>query len=228
MAATIKGFTMLTLYGIYRSRATRNIWLLAELGASYRFVPVIQGYRLPHPAAAGAPLNTTSPEFLAISPAGAVPVLDDDGFVLTESLAINLYLARKFGGTLAPTDAQEDARMQQWALYGVSSIEGPALDISYAYARGEDATEAGRAVIAAAEAKLQRPFKVLQAHLAADPHMVGGRFTVADINMAEMVRYAQAHGALMDAFPAVKAWLAACQSRPAFKAMWEKRAAEPA
>ena len=219
---------MLTLYGIYRSRATRNIWLLAELGASYRFVPVIQGYRLPDPAAPDAPLNTTSPAFLQISPAGAVPVLDDDGFVLTESLAINLYLARKFGGALAPRDAQEDARMQQWALYGVSSIEGPALDISYAYARGEDKTEAGQKVIASAAEKLQRPFKVLQAHLAADPHMVGGRFTVADINMAEMVRYAQAHGALIDAFPAVKGWLAACQARPAFKALWEKRAAEPA
>ena len=219
---------MLTLYGIYRSRATRNIWLLAELGASYRFVPVIQGYRLPDPAAKDAPLNTTSAAFLKISAAGAVPVLDDDGFVLTESLAINLYLARKFGGALAPKDAQEEARMQQWALYGVSSIEGPALDISYAYARGEDKTEAGQKVIVAAVEKLQRPFRVLQAHLAADPHMVGGRFTVADINMAEMVRYAQAHGALFDAFPAVKGWLAACQARPAFKAMWEKRLAEPA
>ncbi len=219
---------MLTLYGIYRSRATRNIWLLAELGASYRFVPVIQGYRLADPAAKDAPLNTTSPAFLAISPAGAVPVLDDDGFVLSESLAINLYLARKFGGALAPSDAQEDARMQQWAFYGVSAIEGPALEISYAYARGEDAAEAGRAVIAAAAQKLQRPFKVLEAYLAKSPHMVGDRFTVADINMAEMVRYAQAHMALMDAFPALKGWLAACQARPAFKAMWEKRATEPA
>lgn len=219
---------MLTLYGIYRSRATRNIWLLAELGVSYRFTPVIQGYRLPDPAAKDAPLNTTSPAFLAISPAGAVPVLDDDGFVLTESLAINLYLARKFGGALAPSGPQEDARMQQWALYGVSSIEGPALDISYAYARGEDKTEAGRAVITAAEAKLQRPFKVLEAHLAGEGNMVGGRFTVADINMAEMVRYAQAHTPLMAAFPAVTRWLAACQARPAFKSLWEKRLAEPA
>ncbi len=219
---------MLTLYGTYRSRATRNLWLLAELGASYRFVPVMQAYRLPDPAAKEAPLNTLSAAFLAVSPAGAIPVLDDDGFVLTESLAINLYLARKFGGTLAPGDAQEDARMQQWALYGVSAIEHPALDISYAYARGEDQTEAGRAVIAAAEASLLRPFKVLEQHLAREGQMVGARFTVADINMAEMVRYAQAHGPLMDAFPAVKGWLAACQARPAFKAMWEKRLAEPA
>ncbi len=219
---------MLTLYGVYRSRATRNIWLLGELGVAYRFVPVIQGYRLPNAASSEAPLNTTSAEFLAISPAGAVPVLDDDGFVLSESLAINLYLAKKHGGPLAPSDAREEAQMLQWALYGTSSIEAPALDVTYAYARGEDTTEAGRAVIAAGVDKLQRPMNVLEAHLTKNDHMVGGRFTVADINMAEIARYAQSHGPLMEAFPAVKRWLETCQARPAFKALMEKRLAEPA
>jgi glutathione S-transferase len=219
---------MLTLYGIYRSRATRNIWLLAELGASYRFVPVVQGYRLPDPSAADAPLNTTSPAFLAISPAGAVPVLDDDGFVLSESLAINLYIARQQGGPLAPGDLREEAQMMQWALYGASAIEAPALELTYTYARGEAQTEAGQAVIASAVEVLQRPLKVLEQHLAKAGHMVGGRFTVADINMAEMVRYAQSHEPLMAAFPAVHKWLESCQARPAFRAMWEKRMAEPA
>jgi glutathione S-transferase len=219
---------MLTLYGAYRSRASRNFWLLGELGVAYRFVPVIQGYRLANAAASEAPLNTTSAEFLTISPAGAIPVLDDDGFVLSESLAINLYLAKKSGGPLAPNDAREDALMMQWALYGTSSIETPALDISYAYARGEDTTEAGRAVIAAGAAKLQRPMAVLEGHLGKTGHMVGGRFSVADINMAEIVRYAQAHGPLMAAFPTVTRWLETCQARPAFKAMWASRLAEPA
>lgn len=58
--------------------------------------------------------------------------------------------------------------------------------------------------------------------------MVGGRFTVADINVAEIVRYAQGHEALFENRPALKAWLETCQARPAFKAMWEKRLAEPA
>jgi glutathione S-transferase len=57
---------------------------------------------------------------------------------------------------------------------------------------------------------------------------VGGRFTVADIIVAEVVRYAQAAPALIDAYPGIKAWLAACQSRPAFKEMMAERDREPA
>jgi glutathione S-transferase len=223
----LEGEKMLTLYGVYRSRATRNVWLLAELGLPYRHEPVIQGYRLPDPAAADAPLNTTSAAFLAKSPAGAVPVLEDDGFILSESLAINFYLAKKAGGPLAAADAREEAQMLQWAFYGISAIEAPALEITYAYARGEDANAAGQSVIAAAVEKLQRPMKVLEAHLSQAGHMVGGRFSVADINMAEMVRYAQSHAPLMAAFPAIRGWLEACQARPAFQEMWAKRLAEP-
>lgn len=216
---------MLTIYGVYRSRATRNFWLMAELGIEFIHVPVIQAYRLKD--AATGPLNTASPAFLAVNPAGQVPCIDDDGFVLAESLAINLYLARKAGGSLAPADGREDALMQQWALFSVSGIESAALDIYYPYAEQRAGTPEGAALIAAAAAKLERPMATLNRHLAAAGHMVGGRFTVADINMAEVVRYASAHAPLMAACPAVVAWLAACQARPAFRAMWAKRLAEP-
>ena len=92
---------MLTIYGVYRSRASRNYWMAGELGIPFVSVPVIQGYRLDDPTAAGAPLNTLSPEFLQVNPAGLIPCIDDGGFVMNESLAINLYLARKHGGPLA-------------------------------------------------------------------------------------------------------------------------------
>ena len=51
---------------------------------------------------------------------------------------------------------------------------------------------------------------------------------VADLNTAEVVRYAQTAPELFEAAPRVKAWLAACQSRPAFKKMWAERDKEPA
>ena len=223
---------MITLYGMYRSRATRNIWAATELGLDWRLKPVIQAYRLEaqgiDPAHPEAPFNTRTPEFLKLSPAGAIPVMEDAGLVLSESLAINLYMAKKAGGPLAPKDLREEAQMLQWALYGATAIESPALDISFAYARGEAATENGEAKIAAATAQLQRPFKALETHLAAHSHMVGGRFTVADINMAEIVRYAQAHTGLMAHFPRLSGWLDLCQSRAAFRDLMEKRAAEPA
>lgn len=219
---------MITLYGMLRSRATRNIWLLEELKAPYTLKPVIQAYRLADPHAPDAPLNTLSPEFLKLSPAGAIPVMEEDGLLLTESLAINLYIARKFGGPLAPRDLREEAQMTQWALFGATWIESPALEITSTYGRDEAETEAGKALIAASVEKLARPLAVLEGHLATHSHMVGGRFTVADINMAEIVRYAQAHAPLMDRFGRVKSWLEHCQSRPVFKKMWAARLAEPA
>lgn len=219
---------MITLYGMYRSRATRNIWALDELGLEWQLKPVIQAYRLEargvDPASAAAPLNTRSPEFLRLSPAGAIPVMEDAGLILSESLAINLYLARKAGGPLAPKDAREEALMEQWALYGATGIETDALEISMAYAKG--VAEGGQAAIERASDRLKRPFAALETHLTAHSHMVGGRFTVADINMAEVVRYAQPHKALMAAFPRVKSWLELCQARPAFQKMWATREAE--
>lgn len=221
---------MITLYGMYRSRATRNIWALDELGLDWQLKPVIQAYRLEaqgiDPLSPEAPFNTRTPEFLRLSPAGAIPVMEDAGLILSESLAINLYLAKKAGGPLAPKDAREEALMTQWALYGATAVETPALDISFAYAKGADG--GSQAAINAAADQLMRPFAALETHLAAHSHMVGGRFTVADINMAEIVRYAQPHRTLMERFPRLKGWLDLCQSRPAFRKMWEKRTAEPA
>ena len=91
----------LTIYGCHRSRATRTIWLALELGIPFQVVPVIQAYRLADPQAPDAPMHTRSAAFLAINPNGHIPSIVDDGFVLHESLAINLYLARKHGGPLA-------------------------------------------------------------------------------------------------------------------------------
>jgi glutathione S-transferase len=68
---------------------------------------------------------------------------------------------------------------------------------------------------------------VLEAHIAAHGYMMGGRFTVADINMAEIVRYAASDTQLMSAYPKLSAWLNQLHARPAFQRMWSKRNAEP-
>jgi glutathione S-transferase len=216
---------MLTIYGVYRSRASRNIWLALELGLPFKHVPVIQYYR----AASGPGMLTTrSPEFLAVNPNGHIPSIDDDGLVLHESLAINLYLARKHGGPLGPKDVAEDGEMGMWALWAATEIETNALNVLY-HSIGKPEAERDAKILQASIEALRAPFAVLDKHLGAHGgQMVGRRFTAADINTAEVARYAQPAKELFDANPNVKAWLAACQSRPAFKKMWAARDAEPA
>ncbi len=218
------------LYGVVSSRASRNVWLANELGLALERIPVIQAYRLEEqgldPRSDDAPLNTLSPEFLALSPAGMVPLLVDGDLALFESFAINHYLAEKSGGELAPQDAQERAQIEQWGLYGTSAIEPLALDIMWTYVKGRAQSEAGMAELERLRAALMRPMAVLEAHLVRKGVMVGDRFTVADINMAEVLRYAAFDAPLMARFGAVAAWLERCHARPAFKMMMASRAAE--
>lgn len=219
---------MAVLYGAYRSRASRNLWLAEEAGIELELRQVWQAYRLDDPEAAGAALNTHSPEFRAIWPMGGIPVLVDGDLTLGESLAINLYLARRYGGELGPRDEEENARMTQWALFGATSLEAPALAIQNLHGNGRAGTDAGRAEVERHAEALQRPLRAIEAHLGTRQWMVGSRFTVADINLAEILRYAQGEPGLLAVHPAVDGWLRMCQGRPAFRAMWARREAEPA
>ena len=218
---------MLKIYGVYRSRATRNIWLCGEMGVPFESVPVIQANRLADPLAPGAPINTKSPAFLAVNPAGAIPAIDDDGLVLAESLAINLYLARKHGGPLAPASVAEEGLMAQWTLWAGTMVEPHSINILY-HRVAKPVAERDPKIVDAAIAALRGPVAMLDAALANTGFVVGGRFTVADINVAEVLRYAMAAPELFEGMSNVKAWLAACHARPAFKAMMAKRELEPA
>ncbi|HEV2302443.1 MAG TPA: glutathione S-transferase N-terminal domain-containing protein, partial [Stellaceae bacterium] len=78
----------LRIYGVARSRAFRTLWMAGELGLDYEQVPVDLG-------------ETRSPAYLAVNPNGHIPAIDDEGFILWESMAINLYLAKKYGSGAA-------------------------------------------------------------------------------------------------------------------------------
>jgi glutathione S-transferase len=118
--------------------------------------------------------------------------------------------------------------MMMWALWAVTECEPHTLNVMY-HRMAKPEPERDPAVAAAAIDKLQRPFDVLEAHLkASGGHMVGRRFTAADVNTAEIFRYAQAAPELFAGRPALKGWIEACQARPAFTAMMAARNAEPA
>ena len=218
---------MITLYGVYRSRASRNIWLLEEIALPFRHVPVIQVYRLADPDAADAPLHTRSPEFLKLNPNARVPALQDGDLVLYESLAINLYLARQYGGVLGPQSPAEDGEMGMWALWAATEVEPHSLQVLLNRV-SKPPQDRDAAAADAAVAALRAPVAVLERALAKGGHLVGGRFTVADINVSEVLRYALAAPELFADAPATRAWIAACHARPAFRKMAEAREKEPA
>lgn len=215
------------LYGVTRSRASRNVWLCLEAKMAFEQVPVIQARRLADPTAPDAPMNTRSPDFLAVNPNGLIPTLEDGDLVLNESLAINLYLAKKAGQPLAPVDLAEDGQMTMWSFWAATEAEPHTLQIMY-HCGGLPEAERDPAKADAAAMTLVPRFAVLDAHLALRQWLVGDRFTVADINTAEVLRYASAAPDLFAASPNVQRWYDACQARPAFQEMMRRREAEPA
>src|SRR6266704_3003775 len=100
---------MIKLYGIPRSRAMRPLWMLEELGLPYEQVKV------------SFVNDTRKPEFLRLNPNGHIPVLQDGDLVLWESLAINLYLARKYDKGLWPKRVEDEGRAFQWSLWSPRS-----------------------------------------------------------------------------------------------------------
>ncbi|MCY1666532.1 glutathione S-transferase family protein [Rhizobium sp. SL86] len=193
---------MITLYGSLHSRANRCAWMLRELDLDFRHEPTnFQDG------------STRKAEFLRLNPNGRVPVLDDDGFVLFESLAINLYLAKKFGGPLGPTDLQEEALMMQWSLWVENEVEKPLLlAAANATLFAPDKRSAEERDVALA--KLNRPWTVLDNLLAEQPYLTGDRFTVADLNVASVMTLGPIARIDLTAFANLDAWLMRCLDRP--------------
>ncbi|RFB97364.1 glutathione S-transferase [Rhizobium leguminosarum bv. trifolii] len=218
---------MLTIYGVYRSRASRVYWMAEELGLEFQSVPVLQARRLAEPLSGSAPLNTQSPDFTAVNPMAQIPSIRDGELVMHESLAINLYLARKHGGPVAGQTVEEDGLLTMWTVWAASQVEPHSVRIVLTYDNGLENCEEGKQTIAAACQALRRPLAALESQLAGRQWIVGDRFTVADLNIAEVLRYAQSEDALFDAHPNVKAWIERCQSRAAYKRMQETRGREP-
>ena len=194
----------LTIYGTPRARTVRTLWMAEELGLPYENVPV-----------ATADGGTRAPSFLAVNPNGRVPAIDDGGFVLWESMAINLYLAKKYAAdALYPRSIEHEALAWQWSFWAVTEVDGPIVQWAFHTAVLPE-PERDPAKAEAALAALERPLRVLDGALAARPYLADpAAFTVADLNVAS-VMYRALWMDLAAATPHAADWLARCWSRPA-------------
>jgi len=197
---------MIKLYGQARSRASRALWMLEELGIAYEQVPV-----RPYTESRAA-------NYLRINPNGHIPALEDDGFILWESLAITLYLAEKYAGApMWPANVKDHARTYQWSLWAANEVEPRIVSIGRGLAknpRDEVAVSAGLEQLAAA-------FRVLENELDGRTYLLGEEFTVADLNLAATIRepgeqlVAGIAAIELAPFPRITRWLDCCSERSA-------------
>jgi len=199
----------LKIYGTAASRAARPLWVAHELGLSYEHIPL--------PYLGGA---TRTPEFLAINPNGHIPVIDDDGVLVWESMACALYLAERFKGnraaSLAAQNRAELAEILRWSFWAVTECEKDAL--TFLMHRVLMPVDRRKPQLAdEAQRRLLDPLRVLEQHLKTRGHLAAERFTVADICVASVMAWVQGSTELMAQCPRVDEWLRRCLARPAFK-----------
>jgi len=193
---------MLKLYGTSLSSAGRCLWALEELGLYYEHIPT-------------AIADTRKPDHLKVNPNGHIPVLEDDQLVLFESIAINLYLADKYGrDSLWPASMEDRGRAYQWSFWAVTELE-PHLIVMIRQEMFTPPEQCDRQAIEAAGETLKAPLKVLDDHLKGRHYILGNKFSIADLNVAAVLLGALLVGYDTSPFPAMTKWFEKCVSRDA-------------
>lgn len=193
------------LYGIAKSRAFRSIWAAEEVGLDYEHVPVTHGE------------DSKEQTYIDVNPNGRIPALVDGDLQLFESMAINMYLAKKYAPSLLPADAQGEAQVWQWSVWGISEIEPlqMAMVVQQFFTPEEkrDQRTFDRAVRG-----LLRPLQVLDTHLQTHTWLLGEDFTLADLNLAGVMELLNMLQHDVSEFSEVRRWLDACYARPSYAA----------
>ncbi len=197
---------MLKIYGTSMSRAGRALWAAEELGLKFEHIPTGIGEA-----------GSRKPEFLKINPNGHLPAIDDDGTIIWESMAINLYLAEKYGkAPLWPAKVEDRGRAYQWSFWGMTETE-PHLIVAFMnrmiLPEGQRNEQAAKNALEA----LKAPIKVLDDHLKGRAYLLGADFTIADLNVASVLLLGPLMGIDLSGVPTAKAWLEKCLGRPAMQ-----------
>jgi glutathione S-transferase len=199
---------MLEVYGFSRvnemahgkTRDLRVLWALEEMGLAYAIVG------MDHP---GHDLD--APEFRAKNPFGQLPMIEDDGVVVTESGAIVLYLARK-SGKLMPRDAEGEAQVLRWSIAALNTIETPLLTAWFVEMVAGTGTKAGEALRDWGTMRLAQ----LDGWLAGRAYVATDEFTVADILLTHVIS-GGTDQSLVQPHANVLAYQQRCMARPAWR-----------
>ena len=153
-----------------------------------------------------------TPEFLARSPFGQVPVIEDGEVTLTDSNGILVYLASRYDGTghWLPRDPVAAAQVQRWLSVAAGFLAyGPAA-ARLVTVFGAKLDQDGAKKVAA------RLYKVLEAHLAGGRFLTGAQPTIADIALYTYTAVAPEGGVSLAPYPNIQAWLDRVEALPGF------------
>jgi glutathione S-transferase len=168
------------LYGYRNGRTLRALWALEEVGAQYEYVEV-DLKRGQH----------REPWFLAINPAGKVPVLDDGGTLITESAAICMHLAERHpeSGLLPPPGTPQRTECYKWTSFILTELDAPLWTIAkHRFALPSE--HRVPAVIETASWEFEKAVTLLASAVEHAPFLAGQGFTVADILAAHTLLWA--------------------------------------
>ncbi len=169
----------------------------------------------PHELVEKSTNELQTPEYLQLNPNARIPTLVDDGVVIWESMAINLYLAQKYPGPMHSADPITLGLAAQWSFWAMLELEGFLLDLLNHRAV---LPEFARAPSHAARDDLppRKPLAVLNKTLSEREHLVGGNFTVADLNVASILAWGKMARLNLSDLPEISRWLNRCLARPAY------------
>lgn len=206
----VYGFSRVNAFARGNTRDLRVLWALEEMGLPYAIVG------MDHPRH-----DLDGEAFRALNPFGQLPVIVDDGVVVTESGAILLYLARK-SGKLMPQDLAGEAQVLRWSMAALSSVEAPVLAMWFVGISGGKQSQPHDALKRWSSMRLAQ----LEGWLAGRTFVATDDFTVADILMTHVLSAASTDPTLLEPCPQVRAYLTRCMERPAWlrtREAYEKR-----
>ena len=155
--------------------------------------------------------------FKRMNPNSRVPVIDDDGFILWESHAITRYLAAKHSaGKLYPTDLQERALAEKWMDWAQSMVAGPLFAVFFPLIR-QPAAQRNQAQVRQGTEACIPLYAMLDAALAGQDWLVGGRLTIAELGVGPFLHRWMALPMQRPAMANLEAWYKRLMERPAFR-----------
>ena len=157
--------------------------------------------------------GTKKPEFLAISPRGLIPVLEDNGEIISDSMAILIYLARRYGPAWLPEGPIATARVMEWLAVAADELQHGAAQARRIKKLGAPGD------LTRAQMHAETGLALLEHRLEKHPWLASEHATIADIACYPYVALLPEGGVPLDPYPPIRSWMSRIEQLPGYVTM---------